>query len=70
MLPHVQLGNRVLPVRGLHQILDTLHDVLRRWTGNLHHLATPPAQQDTHDAKIKTDLTESYPIAVIRASRR
>jgi len=27
---------------------------------HLHHLPSAPAQQDTHDAKIETDLTESY----------
>ncbi|MFE7036737.1 hypothetical protein ACFU9Y_41235, partial [Streptomyces sp. NPDC057621] len=27
---------------------------------HLRHLPTAPAQQDTHDAKIKTNLTESY----------
>ncbi|MFE9171799.1 hypothetical protein ACFYNZ_20215 [Streptomyces kebangsaanensis] len=27
---------------------------------HLHHLPTAPAQQDTHDSKTETDLTESY----------
>ncbi|BBC30886.1 hypothetical protein SGFS_021800 [Streptomyces graminofaciens] len=27
---------------------------------HLHHLSPTPTRQDTHDAKIKTDLTESY----------